>query len=757
MSAELLSYDYLSSVIKPYVSDLSLALVFGAGYYLFKLIQNKNNNEPLSKEIKTSIRQKLDKWENAKTLNIYNGLIIQNCDKRIDAFNILTKMQKAGITPDIITYNCLIDMSFRNHQSENGIRLFEEICDSFSGLQPDIVTFNIIIKHYVGEIKDHSNNKYTTTSANEKFSKINKVIKEIKTRDIKFNEITYNTIIDAYVELGDFENTWTLFMEMKENNLIPDSYTYATLIKGLKICGLNDGVEKALSILELIKSGACQDIKPDEVLYNSVLDICIKNSKIELAEKIFNEMKSKKIIPSIITYSIMIRGYGIIYNIKKAFEVYEEMIASGMQPNEIIYGCLMNCAVRCSNTELMHEIYEKMKKLNIKPNQIIYTTLIKGYNKMQMYEKAFKIFDEVPDAEKDESNIVMYNAILDVCVESRNFEKLKTTYDYIKNRALSDENFPRPNLITFSTVIKGYIKSKNIEEVLKIYDFLKENNFKFDEIFFSILLEGLSSFDLVEKAEEIFNEMNTFNVKRTITYSNMIKMYSKIYSNDGHEIKKALDLFTQMRKENIKPSIITYTTLIQMFIKRKKISEAIKIFREISLEGLEIDYVCYNFIINGCTFNKNLEHAITFLLESLDKNIILSKETYKNVLEYLLNNKFMKFSERRNMCSKILTEIKKREITIDYDLYSRLMRLIYDNNNNKNNGQGDIKEKEANKYNFNSNSNSNNNHTSNSNGNNNFNFNENKKKFVRKNFDNNDNNNKFINKQFNSYKSLYDS
>jgi pentatricopeptide repeat protein len=195
MSAELLSYDYLSSVIKPYVSDLSLALVFGAGYYLFKLIQNKNNNEPLSKEIKTSIRQKLDKWENAKTLNIYNGLIIQNCDKRIDAFNILTKMQKAGITPDIITYNCLIDMSFRNHQSENGIRLFEEICDSFSGLQPDIVTFNIIIKHYVGEIKDHSNNKYTTTSANEKFSKINKVIKEIKTRDIKFNEITYNTLM----------------------------------------------------------------------------------------------------------------------------------------------------------------------------------------------------------------------------------------------------------------------------------------------------------------------------------------------------------------------------------------------------------------------------------------------------------------------------------------------------------------------------------------------------------------------------------
>ena len=159
MSAELLSYDYLSSVVKPYVSDLSLALVFGAGYYLFKYIQKNNDKKQLNKEVKNNILQKIDKWEYAQSLNGYNGLIIKNFDKRIDAFNILTKMQKAGITPDIITYNCLIDMSFRNNQSENGIRLFEEICDPFSGVQPDIVTYNIIIKKYVSEIKEFANKR----------------------------------------------------------------------------------------------------------------------------------------------------------------------------------------------------------------------------------------------------------------------------------------------------------------------------------------------------------------------------------------------------------------------------------------------------------------------------------------------------------------------------------------------------------------------------------------------------------------------
>ena len=45
MSAQLLSYDYLNSMIKPYVSDLSVALVFGAGYYLFKFLRNKTDKQ----------------------------------------------------------------------------------------------------------------------------------------------------------------------------------------------------------------------------------------------------------------------------------------------------------------------------------------------------------------------------------------------------------------------------------------------------------------------------------------------------------------------------------------------------------------------------------------------------------------------------------------------------------------------------------------------------------------------------------------
>ena len=119
---------------------------------------------------------------------------------------------------------------------------------------------------------------------------------------------------------------------------------------------------------------------------------------------------------------------------------------------------------------------------------------------------------------------------------------------------------------------------------------------------------------------------------------------------------------------------------MQMHLRKKNIKAAVNIFQDIKNEGLSPDVVSYNFIINGCTFNQNLEHGITFLLESLNKKMKLNSETYKNTLEYLLKNKFMKYQERVRCASDILKAMKENNIELNYDLYSRVMRLIFKNN-----------------------------------------------------------------------------
>lgn len=669
--AALSSFENLSLLLEPYSNDISVGLIFTVGYYLFKYF-NKNQ---LDGKKKTLGKDNSNNWDKSETINSFNTLILQNQDPLVDAYTILTRMHNSKVHPDITTYNRLIDMSFKFEQDENALKLFDEVCDSYSGVQPDIVTFNIMIKHYVKEIREFR--KYQSTPSEKKLEKVFKIFGDIKSHEIPLNAITFNTLMDACVEVGDFEKTLTLFDEMKKIEIKPDIYTYAVIVKGLKSNKGKDNVKKAIEIFELVKNDS--SIKVDEVLFNSVLDICIKNNDINKAEEIFREMKKSDITPSAITFSIMIKGYGNEKNLEKCYELYQELLSMNLIPNEIIFGCLMNCAVKCSNLELMIEIYQKMLSLNMKMNSVIFTTLIKGFAKMKKYEESFSVYDSITKQEKEKSNIIMFNAILDVCAESENYEKLLSIFNELQEE--KNENFPNANLLTYSTVIKGMIKAKRFNDAYKIYNNLRQTTIKLDEIVYNVMIDGFAEAGEKEKAENLFVEMKKLNVKRTsIIYSILIKMYAKTSLKNEGDLTKAVSLINLMREDGIKPSIIAYTTIMQMYLRKKNIKAAIAIFEEIKKEGLSPDVVSYNFIINGCTFNQNLEYGIAYLLESLNKKMKLNSETYKNTLEYLLKNKFMKYHERVQNASDILKAMKENNIELNYELYSRVMRLIFKNN-----------------------------------------------------------------------------
>lgn len=53
-------------------------------------------------------------------------------------------------------------------------------------------------------------------------------------KDLTMNAITYNTLIDLFVRVNQMEQAYTLIHSMKDSHLQPDSFTYSTLMKGIK-------------------------------------------------------------------------------------------------------------------------------------------------------------------------------------------------------------------------------------------------------------------------------------------------------------------------------------------------------------------------------------------------------------------------------------------------------------------------------------------------------------------------------------------
>lgn len=661
--------DFLNAV-NPYLTDLGFGLVFGLGYYFIKYLYGESDKKPQGK-----LKDSEGYWSSAKTIDDFNILIKNNEeDPKMNPFEVLELIRKKYLSPDINTYNNLLNACFVNSNFDVAAKLSEEILDSGSPVQPDLSTYNILLKGISCELDGASSNE----EKDMKIEVADKYFEDIEIHSLHPNDITINTMLDILIKGNQFKRAWDLFDVMKSKyNVEPDKYSYSTIIKALKYELDPTKIERAFGILNYLRK---QNVSgSDEIIFNCLIEVCLKLKMVEKAEKVYLEMKSLGVAPSKVTYAIMIRGYGQVFDLEKALGIFEEMKKSEVKPNEIIYGCLLNACVRCSNVNKATEIYKDMVNSGVALNIIIYTTMIKAYSKAKDLDKALEIYNTMLKDENVEPNIVIHNAMLDSCVECKNTKKMTEIYDQIKEAALEDESKPLPDLITYSTVIKGYARAGDMDSVFKIYQFLQkqEKEFVLDEVIYNSILDGCVKTGNYKKANEVYSDMLAHGVKcSNVTYSILVKLYA----NQG-ENEKCFDILSEMRTKGIKPGIIVYTCLIQSSFKSKNSKKAVELFETLKSEGLQPDYVLYNTIVNGCLYHSRWEDACKYTLESFDRNVRMGYNIYKNVLEKLsMGYCNMNIDLKCEVATKIVKQMKDKGLTIDDKTYKKISKMIYKNN-----------------------------------------------------------------------------
>ena len=80
-------------------------------------------------------------------------------------------------------------------------------------------------------------------------------------------------------------------------------------------------------------------VKPDVVAYNTAIDACMEGGKWEMALELFHEMPSKSVSPDMVTYNVLIDGFGRKVNKwDKALDFLEKLkLAKGLEPDVVSY------------------------------------------------------------------------------------------------------------------------------------------------------------------------------------------------------------------------------------------------------------------------------------------------------------------------------------------------------------------------------------------------------------------------------------
>lgn len=227
-----------------------------------------------------------------------------------------------------------------------------------------------------------------------------------------------------------------------------DTYTWN---RALGACGKT---ACALDLAEeLLSAGICnEDI--DAVGYNTLMKYNARAGKIARCFELREEMKSKCVEASEVTFGILLDACVSSKDLERARVVFSELCSSGLRLNVLHCTCFMKVLV---NAHLMEEaagvLFEMLTSPGGKPDLLTFSVMIKAYAESGEVSSALKMLD-VMTKENIEPDEVLFNHVLTACATfPLQPSEVTRTFETLMRRGM------KPTTTTLSILLKGLAQS----------------------------------------------------------------------------------------------------------------------------------------------------------------------------------------------------------------------------------------------------------------------------------------------------------
>ncbi|KAJ7297934.1 hypothetical protein O6H91_Y026800 [Diphasiastrum complanatum] len=291
--------------------------------------------------------------ELAVTPHIIAKLIQSYCasNQRKHAFALLSEMLTLGLKPDVVIYNILLE----SEQNPEGVSLLMQEMKKLA-INADERSYSAAIRCYGrAGLMDSVRQTWNAMIASA----------------VSPSEFTFNSLIDAYANVGDVEACKQIFNEMEMRKMLNLS-SYNTLIKAYARSRNSDGA------YSLLRAMLLQGVEPCIRTYNSVMDACVRGGNMHRALSLLKEIHSRGLRPDATTFATMLRAAGFLRDTKMVQTVLMEMRSAACMPDAALYRSAVYAYVHCGEGGAALEILEKMRADGFTPAMTVQEVLIKS-------------------------------------------------------------------------------------------------------------------------------------------------------------------------------------------------------------------------------------------------------------------------------------------------------------------------------------------------------------------------------------------
>ncbi|KAI8556012.1 hypothetical protein RHMOL_Rhmol05G0219900 [Rhododendron molle] len=303
------------------------------------------------------------------------------CNDSCKALKLFNIMHRRGERSDEITIAtaakaccCLVDLEQGRQIHGHALKL---------GVDLDLCVGGSILDMYIkcGEMGDAHN-----------------VFQAIPSPD----DVAWTALISGCVENGEEDLALSIYHRMRQSDVPPDEYTFATLIKASScLTALEQGRQIHANVIKL-------DCASDTYVGTSLIDMYAKCGNIEDSYRLFRRMG----LENIALWNAMMVGLAQHGHGCEALKLFKDMKRLGIKPDRVTFVGVLSA---CSHSGLISEAYLYLHSMHqdhgIQPEIEHYSCLVDALGRTGRVQEAEKLIASMPF----KASASMYRALLGAC------------------------------------------------------------------------------------------------------------------------------------------------------------------------------------------------------------------------------------------------------------------------------------------------------------------------------------------------------
>lgn len=448
------------------------------------------------------------------------------------------------------------------------------------------------------------------------------------------NEVSFTAMMGGLAESDRVEEAFNMFRAMHRTGISVDSISLSSLLgvcarSGSREFGVTNQTDGMSSNAHgqqthglTIKLGFERDLH----LNNSLLDMYTKYGDMDSAGMIFANLPEL----SVVSWNVMISGYGQKYQTDKALEYMQKMQSYGFEPDEVTYINMLAACVKSGEINIARQIFGRMAS----PSLSSWNALLSGYFQNGNNKEAVKLFREMQfqNVPADQTTLAI---ILGACagmglleggkqIHAASLKAMFHTDIYIASGLIGMYSkcskpemaicifyrTPDLDIVCWNSMIAGLSLNSLDKEAFTFFKEMLGNGLFPTEFSYATILSScakLSSSSLGRQVHGLIVKHGIIN--DVFVGSTLIGMYSKCGNVDG-----ARQFFDTMAYKNT----VTWNEMIHGYAQNGSGNEAVCLYRDMIQSSEKPDEITFVAILTACSHSGLVDHGVA-IFDSMEQ------------------------------------------------------------------------------------------------------------------------------------------